>query len=87
VIVAGEPFLKLISLQIVSQLLMYQKKDKRETDQDKHQEEVLDIAIYMSISPHYDLASISRYCCHSTQTKPKLLSSLFVIYAYLNKLW
>jgi len=41
----GEAFIKLISFQIVSQLLMCQKKDKRETDQDKHQEEVLDIAI------------------------------------------
>ncbi len=45
VIVAGEPFLKLIFSQIVSRLLMCQKKDKRETDQDNHQEEVLDIAI------------------------------------------
>jgi len=61
---------------------MYQKKDKRETDQDKHQEEVLDIAIYLSISPHYDLALISHYCCHSTQTK--LLSSLFVMYAMMH---
>jgi hypothetical protein len=45
VIVTGEPFLKLFSLQIVSQLLMCEKKDKRETDQDKHHEGVLDIAI------------------------------------------
>jgi hypothetical protein len=86
-IVTGEAFLKLISLQIVSQLLMCEKKDKRETDQDKLEEEALDIAIYLSISPHYDSASISHYCCHSTQTKPKLLSSLFVMYAYFNKLW
>jgi hypothetical protein len=44
-IVTGEAFLKLISLQIVSQLLMCEKKDKRETDQDKLEEEALDIAI------------------------------------------
>jgi hypothetical protein len=45
VIVTGEAFLKLISLQSVSQLLMCQKRDKRESDQVKHSEEVLDIAI------------------------------------------
>jgi hypothetical protein len=45
VIVTGEAFLKLISLQSVSQLLMCQKRDERESDHVKHQEEVLDIAI------------------------------------------
>jgi hypothetical protein len=45
VIVTREAFLKFISLQIVSQLLMCEKSDKRESDQDKHQEEDLDIVI------------------------------------------
>jgi hypothetical protein len=41
----GEAFLKLISLQSVSQLLMCQRRDDRESDQVKHLEEVLDITI------------------------------------------
>jgi hypothetical protein len=45
VIVTGEAFLKLISFQRVSQLLMCPKRDERESDLDKHQDEVLDIAI------------------------------------------
>ncbi len=45
VIVTREAFLKLISLQIVSHLNMCQKSDKMESDQDKHQEEDLEIAI------------------------------------------
>jgi S-adenosylmethionine/arginine decarboxylase-like enzyme len=67
VIVTGEAFLKLISLQSVSQLLMCQKRDERESDQVKHLEESFGHShLDVHFSPRYNFASISHYCCHNS---------------------